>query len=253
MPSKWSVVVNGSRLDQARPERLHAVVCRWLETSDPEHHATTKGFSISPAIEVDAGITFEVNLFDDHLRHRMERAASVLPTHGLALGNEPFSVSLLHGSQPTSTASWEQIASAARVVTGDSFAFEFQSPTVFRSHNTSIPFPLPGNIFGHLRRMWRSFAPEGEHIDIDLQKIGVTIEDFAIESHEVILRRSVSQGSRLMEQRMIGFTGNVLLRAPQSSARERQDLAKITLLANFTGVGTGTTYGLGETSAAPLQ
>ena len=248
MPSRRGFIVVGARLDQAKPERLHAIVSRWLEETTEEHKSSTKGFALSPAFDVDKGIEFHVNLVEDRLVSRMEAATTVTLVNGVTIGGTQYNVQLPGESAILAEISWEEIVQVARSANASSFSFEFKSPTVFRTGARSLPVPLPGNVFGHLRRIWRTFAPSGLSIDVDIKELNLAIQDIHIDSQEVTL--GLGQSSNPM--RAVGFTGEVLFRSIETSRRQRDDLATLTLLANFCGVGSGTTYGLGETVAAPV-
>ena len=214
--------------ERVRPEGIHATVCRWLDAVD-DHHLPRKPFSVTPVFrEGDGRVAFEVGVFSAGAAERMwERSRRGPVRFGpLSVPADRRRVSVVEAR------SWKDLCSAPPA---RSWTFEFLTPTTFRSGSLYQPFPLPGSVFGHLRKIWNVFGPGVAEVDFGSVGLAVAAMEGRVES--IVLRgRSAA-----------GFVGWVMFQAPSAGDDAARMLSAFAQLAAFSGVGARTTFGLGVT------
>lgn len=233
MPTRWFVPVAGIDPSAVRPEHLHALVCDWLErdASITAHRANRKAFTVRSWRHdvADRTVGFELTLLDDRGRQRFE--SSVAVSTRVRLGQQRGQV----GSPVLQAeASWGRLATQAPA---SEFSFSFLSPTTFRSGDRCMPFPLPTLVFGHYRRIWRTFGPPELCPDVDLKEAGLVIRAFDLRTRDVVIR----------SHRYTGFVGEITFGTDRLSDQARSALAALAALAEFAGTGANTTAGMGST------
>ena len=114
----------------------------------------------------------------------------------------------------------------------------FASPTTFKSDGLHVPVPLPGLTFGSLLDRWNAFAP------VALPAEARRFAEKCLAMSRYNLR---SRAVRIMQGSVrIGAAGRARYSAIN---RDRYWLCVVNLLADFalfSGVGAGTTMGLGQ-------
>lgn len=138
-------------------------------------------------------------------------------------------------------------------------AFQFLSPTTFRSQTVNMPLPLPSLVFGSLLTRWGLFTPHRLR-DLPQEQVDLFIAHHVmIAGHE--LKTALVRGKQGGKE--IGFTGSVryeLLResdhlqkhAPETEALIQKEYRwfalTLSLLADFavySSIGRKTTTGMG--------
>jgi CRISPR-associated endoribonuclease Cas6 len=115
---------------------------------------------------------------------------------------------------------------------------EFASPTAFKSGGLTMPFPLPGLVFGSLVERWNTFSPIT--LAPEMRRYGeemIAISRYRMESRVV---EQKNQGIR------IGGVGRVTYVA---TGGDRYWQGVMNMLANFarySGVGVQTATGMGQ-------
>lgn len=115
---------------------------------------------------------------------------------------------------------------------------EFASPTTFRSSGRYVPLPLPELVFGSLLERWQAFAPVA--VSPEVRRFAAEV---VVVSRYTLRTRSLPGKEGGLH---IGFIGQVTFSALN---RDRYWLSVLNLLADyafFSGVGYGTTAGLGQ-------
>ena len=123
----------------------------------------------------------------------------------------------------------------------DRLTLRFASPTVFKSQNMFLPFPLPRLVFEGLARRWNAFSPIQIHPEI----VRYAEECVAISRYH-LRAETVSFGGDGGRGALPGCVGvcTYALRV-----RDRYWMGLVHLLAGFAlyaGVGKQTTMGLGQ-------
>lgn len=247
MPGRYAV-----RLAVQNPPvtdaRLRGLVSGWLERgySLAAHHRNLKGFTISPARNVDGPhlVEFEIGLLDDHLRSPMELGAA-RALAGLPHAHRCFHPADCHclrgrvvpagGSPARSVAgrSWAHLRAAGEPAL--ECTLWFLTPTLFRRGDQAIPWPFPERVFGHYRRRWREFDPEGEP-RVSFHEVAMRV----LEGPEATVWACNPYGS------FPAFTGKVRFGFAGADGALRA-LNRLAHLAEFCGTGSFTILGCGVT------
>ena len=140
---------------------------------------------------------------------------------------------------------WLQSASFADLVNyGVNHAEEprlhlsFRSPLVFKTEGRSEALPLPHLVYGSLLRKWNAFSPISFPEEV-LRYAGecLGISQFNIRSVPIPLKQG---GLR------IGAVGEIRYRALNRDKYWLSMLHSLTAFAAWSGIGSGTAYGLGQ-------
>lgn len=180
------------------------------------HRAHRKPWSIG-LFHASRGPVVEVSLLDDVLESRLLSRA----------GEE-----MVRRLEVRSWAEMRERASSRR-----RHRFRFCTPTGFLHGRTSVPLPIPTQLFGHYRSRWNEFAPEGLRPSISFEEVTLMVSAASISTRAV----SVWGG------RFIGFTGSVSLAIRSSAAENLSALDALAQIALFSGTGAYTTVGMGVT------
>ena len=121
---------------------------------------------------------------------------------------------------------------------GRQVTLEFASPTAFKSRDQTVPFPLPGLVFGNLAERWNRFSlislsPEIRRYSEEL----IAISHYKLES------RSINSSNASLR---IGSVGKATY---QTLTGDRYWMGVMQTLASFAfyaGVGVQTTAGMGQ-------
>lgn len=188
----------------------------------------------------------------------LTRAVSLALEEGLLRGKPPATWELdgapfrVTGATCDATAhgwsgrsSCEQLAGAALAhgEEGRTVAFEFASPTAFKSAGYTVPVPMPGLVFGSLVERWNHFAPL--RLSGEMRRFAdemMVISRYRLESRAVVQKNDAWR---------IGGVGTVTYR---SMSGDRYWLSVLHALAGFalySGVGVQTATGMGQVRALP--
>ena len=166
----------------------------------------------------------------------------------LELDYLPFEISAVHStSSAQGQASWSACNSyqelsapylLARVNPERRLSLRLTSPTTFKSAGRHMPFPLPELVFGSLLERWNAFAP----ITLPAEVRRYAAECLAVSRYQLRTRSVPFKSGGLR----VGSVGEV---SYTSLNYDRYWMSLINLLAEFSlysGVGAGTTQGLGQ-------
>ncbi len=245
MPTRWKIRIDGQNLPDVRTEFLHAVVSGWLDPPG-EHRSQAKPYTISPLARDDSPLAagrsgvWELTLLDDRLCSRFDDAVAAAQTAGIRLGRERYALSPPELLQ----------AESYRDLTGPSvdvgpvrrFGFQLHTPTTFRKGQRSEPLPTPQGVFGHLRRRWNEYCGADLQMRLDITSCDLLVAAIAGESVEWDVRLGAN-GKRVPWR---GFVGFVEFEAGSAcSSLDLSNLAVLTRLSAYAGVGANTTVGFG--------
>ena len=115
---------------------------------------------------------------------------------------------------------------------------QFASPTTFKSGGKHVPIPLPDLVFGSLLERWNAFAP----IAFPPEVKRYAEECLAVAQYK-LSSRAVQMGSSNLRVGAVGEISYITLNYDRYWMSIIATLAKIAL---FSGVGAGTSQGLGQ-------
>lgn len=245
MPSTWAVALSMDAPEAVRLEHLHGLAATWLDAIDGvDHVGHEKPWAISPLGRNGSSTSIlEFRFLQDgpdgnplitplveELLARVDKAT----TEGLRLGSQFARVVPIEGVSCTPIAStrWSDMAKAVRP--NRRWEFDLVSPTIFNERKVRHPLPTPSAVFGGLARRWDRWSPLSLP-ELDLRSIGLVVD--LIDGSSVNLSYRAS--------RAVGFVGRVAYKAYGASAQDRCALDAMASLAPYSGIGAGTTHGLG--------
>jgi hypothetical protein len=114
----------------------------------------------------------------------------------------------------------------------------FLSPTVLKSGDVAVSRPRADLILHGLLRRWNAFAPQPQP-----EQAWAAAHEASVEIHE-LERHHISMPKRPPQQRTPAFSGSVTLHFGSPVAALH--LAPVVRLAEWSGIGTKTLYGMGE-------
>ncbi|NPV55581.1 MAG: CRISPR system precrRNA processing endoribonuclease RAMP protein Cas6 [Anaerolineae bacterium] len=121
---------------------------------------------------------------------------------------------------------------------------EFVTPTVFRSKQRILPFPLPELVVNQWVNKWNNFAPI---------QFPAGMQAFAAESLAVSRYVLRSHTVRQFGGYLLGFTGRVTYIALEEDAYWQRAFQTLTDFAFYCGTGAKTSFGLGQTRPINLN
>jgi len=219
-PFTASNLLGYSRRRDLNPARTYAL--RFTALTGPVAHALSAAAAPGGALAAGA----ELDL--DGCRLQVEAVATAPAQH-------PWAVT---ASYQALSAPWllAQAAPASRL------ALRFASPTTFKSHELHVPVPLPAWVFGSLLERWNAFAP----VALPPETKRYAEECLALSAYRLSTRMvAVKEGGL-----RAGAVGEARYTATNY---DRYWLSLINLLADFalfSGVGVGTSAGLGQVRRA---
>lgn len=222
--TRLTISVPTDRIRAIRPEGIHAVTCSWLDGD--AHHADRKPFAATPAYQVaDGRVSYEVVAFTDRaaiaVREGMSRPAR--------FGRLEFPAGSLELTE-VGRIDWSDLEASPQVPV---WSFQCLTPLVIRSSTFQGVSVTPGTFFGHLRKLWRRHADRP--IDVDFERAGLVVEGHDLEMVTAVLRG----------ERVGGFLGPISFRALHGDRGTLRSLTALARLAEWTGVGARTTFGMG--------
>jgi CRISPR-associated endoribonuclease Cas6 len=227
MPSRWEVHLPGIDPDSVTPERLHAVVAGWFDTTAGAHQDKLKAYSAS-ARPAGTATVIEVGLVDDTLVDRLYTSAGV----GARVRVGYRTVVLDADPRQTNGVPWTQLHKAT---TATAWGLHVHTPATFRRGNTFTPNPAPKAILGGLRRVWQTFAPKDlSALVLELTPEPVWLTDITVTS--AVLRVN----GRVMS----AFTGRIRF-ACDTTAQTAAAVDRLVRLAPYSGIGAYTGWGFG--------
>lgn len=231
MLTRWWLPLHGIVPRWVTPTYVHAAVSRLFDTTDDDHRANRKAYTISPAADGPGGPGIEVGTLTAETAEVFRAAVAKAPE--VRLGRQfgqfgpPVSIA---------SASYEQLLASPPQ---KAWAVDFSTPVVFRDGQRWSPLPYPATLLHSLARRWNSVWPEGVQIPSAAECEHIWVSSISGESVPVVL-----PGAPEAEPPR-GFLGQVEYRCG------RPELAALftTLLAfaDFAGSGAGTARGLGVT------
>lgn len=253
VPARYQIGLQIDDPDRVTSNGIHAVVTRWLDNdesnprhrnnskrvprpvtaerpeSGPDHHDTDKPYSVTPLFSTpEATHVFEVGILVEEITERLLLGAArgAVRFGNLSVGAAQRSVSLV------ATQEWDALSEAAPT---SRWTFEFVEPVAFRQRKRYLPLPEPGSVFGHLRKAWNLWAPST--MDLDFKEVGLV----------KLSQTGKVETRRIRDETAVGFVGQVTYAARSPEPEHLRKLTALAHLAEFSGVGSRTTYGLGVT------
>jgi len=121
-------------------------------------------------------------------------------------------------------------------------SFLFTSPVTFKSGGKHMPFPLPGLVFGSLLERWNAFAP----VTFPPETRRYAEECLAISFYKLSSRAApVKRGGM-----RVGGVGEITFTTVNYDRYWMSVLGVLAQFALYSGVGAGTTTGLGQCRVA---
>ncbi len=234
MPSSWSVSLVGPCV-AVDPHHVYAVVSGWFDDlPNADHEANEKPWSLGRFHATEGGLTINVGLLDDATNHAHRGRLIELEGTEIRIGHNVFVID----DEPEKSLSLEWAEILEQSSSASFFAFDLQTPTVFRSGNTSTAL-TPGLLFGHLRRRWSAFAPVDLKPAIDFAQCEFNVIEtgYGVEAET---------GPRSRPIYLDGTIGRISLSA-LANDRDLRVLDALARLSSFSGIGSYTTRGLGVT------
>jgi len=122
-------------------------------------------------------------------------------------------------------------------------SFQLTSPTTFKSGGRHVPLPLPELVFGSLLERWNAYAP----IALPGEVRRFAAECLAVSQYD-LQTRPVPQKSGGLR---VGMTGRVTFATLNYDRYWMSVLAVLAQFSLFSGVGAGTTQGMGQCRSIP--
>lgn len=169
--------------------------------------------------------------------------AKTAPGGTLELDHIPFSVAAAHVTESQPWAGQDSYgALGSRFLPGVEIprrvSFQFVSPVVFKSGGLSHPLPTASLVFNSLIEKWNAFAPVA--FMPELRRYAeecLAVSRFDLESRAVPLKEG---GMR------IGAVGQITFTATNFDRFWLGQIHTLAAFAHFSGIGAGTTQGLGQ-------
>ena len=117
-------------------------------------------------------------------------------------------------------------------------SLQLSSPTTFKSAGKHLPLPLPGLVFGSLLERWNAYAP----VSFPAEVKRYADECLAISQYE-LQTRPVPQKSRGLR---VGAVGKISYTTLNYDRYWMSLIATLAEFSLFSGLGAGTTQGLGQ-------
>jgi CRISPR-associated endoribonuclease Cas6 len=242
MPSRWWVPIQGIDPTRVVLEQVHGAVSAWFDHSDAEHRTDTKPYSVSPlsaehadrgddlGLPPSLGIEIGVLTLEAHGR-LMAATTQDMP---IRLGSQFGSVGRPHPIQ------WDDWATLAEPTGVSEWELEFVTPTTFRTRDRSSPLPTPSTVLRRPAEVWSLWSGMPPRRLPRECAEAVWVSDIDGRSHALTLGRL----------RVSGFVGRLTLRCDEPEIATLID--PLLRLAAYSGVGSGTTKGLGVTRVATI-
>ena len=230
MPSRWEVRLPDINPDRVTPEKLHAVVSRWLDGTVADHRRNDKKpYSVSMAHPTDGGALIEIGVARDELRDQL--LACAVPGRRLEFDNQ--STVLDSAPRQIDDIPWSALDSPSAAT---AWCIRFVTPTTFKRGNRTTPNTSLKPILGSLRKAWGIWAPPDlAPLVLDLTLEPVWLTDVANLNSEV----------RYVKGNVVsGFTGRMWF-ACDATAEVAAAVDRLVRLAPYSGVGAHTTHGFG--------
>lgn len=240
VPSRWWVPIQGIDPSRVALWQVHGAVSTWFDHSDAEHRSDIKPYSVSPLsadraarkhdsnLQHSLGIEIGVLTLEAHQR----LMAETTPDKPIRLGSQFGSVGQPHLIQ------WDDWVTLAEPTGASQWELEFVTPTTFRTRDRSSPLPTPSTVLRRPSESWSRWSGlQPRRLPRECAE-AVWVSDIDGRSHALDLGRL----------KVSGFVGRVTLRCDQPEIAALID--PLLRLAAYSGVGSGTTKGLGVTRVA---
>lgn len=251
MIAAWRLHLELDGSGEIRFRHVRALITSIIERdrSPAAHRDNVKPFTVSPlGIDADSHGWFDVTtLTDDAAKSLVAGVASTRGSTDLHLG--PRRVTLLGEPQLLARTSFTdlRVQDPTPIV-----RLRFLSPVVFlHGRKEQSCFPLPGLVTGHHRARWHAFAPEADHLHLDLKALRPQV--VAFDGHSAEITDSFRRGGRIIDRRLVGFLGEVTYEAASPDRGSLAAWQAVSAFAHFCGTGANTTMGLGVTVVVPAS
>ncbi|MGL4305108.1 MAG: CRISPR system precrRNA processing endoribonuclease RAMP protein Cas6 [Mycobacteriaceae bacterium] len=228
MLTRWLVPVGGVDPDLVKLDYVHAVACAWL---DSDHWGSHKPWSVSPLRVVDGVAVLEVCTLNNQAEQLL--LSRVAANSAVRFGSQ--SATILGEPQVMQQLQWGQFLSApvAKV-----WSVDFLTPTTFRYKQRSSPWPDPRTVARSLSEKWNELSPKPiPQIKIDREAAAQHLWVRDIDG--------CSQVLPLAKMMVSGFVGRVSYACDDPAVAAQ--FGALLAFAEFAGIGSSTTKGLGVT------
>lgn len=244
MPTSWFLPVSGAG-EPIRLDHLHGAFTAWLDRPDnsaqpqelPGHDDPFKAFSLVPWGDRVLGPGIRINTLlpaaDSYLESRTQAGGTIRfgATHARYLPLVP----LVH-------VSWKELTTPTPV---NRWELHLTTPATFRADGRATALPSVHTLLAGLRATWARWAPEP--IWLTPEEIrSVWVDRYDIHTESFMIRVASSNGSGKVLHS--GAVGSMLFCCDDPAVATRVD--PLFRLAQFSGIGGRTTWGLGATLLA---
>lgn len=232
MPTRWLLQYHGIAPADIELTHLHAVISSYFDDDAPGHPASgaaishhqpqRKPYAVSAPFAIDGGVGIEIGT--------LATVASTRLLQRCVPGMTRFGRHFAQAVAPQAIAQqeWSHLGQA---LTGSAWTIEFQTPTSFTAGRHTTPLPTPSAILSGVRTAWKVWGPSG--IDIAAPDRILRVSDIEGSTHVLKIGRKI----------YAGFVGSA--RYECDEPEQAAAVARLLALAEFCGVGAGTTRGLG--------
>lgn len=232
MLRKWAVPVTDVDSETIKLDWVHAALSRLV---DADHKSQVKPWALSPMRRVDGVTVVEVSTLTDD-------AADLLVSNAVAGRDVRFGphiarlrqAALLFHERP-----WPVRAEGG----SQRWELNFLTPGTFRRDGRLSPWPEPLTIVRSLRERWNFLHPHDPIGHIDPREMARNVWVSDVDGH--------SEPLRIASMHASGFVGRLVIRCDSQTLAP--DIDRLIKFAEFGGVGSYTTRGLGVITQMPLE
>jgi CRISPR-associated endoribonuclease Cas6 len=227
----WAIPLAHIDIRRVRPAHVHAVAASWV---DADHWGTVKPWSLSPLARVDGIVAIELTTLTDDAATSLN--AHVSPDTVVRLGAQTSTVI----APPTALAQTHP-----RLITDEPAQYAhvvaFDTPVTFRNGSRSSPFPDPASLLRSLASRWNAlYTAETTPITVTHQRCAnIWISDLEGRTN------TLTVGPLTLS----AFVGRVRYVADDDDTASA--LTRLLRFAEYAGVGSYTTRGLGRIRRVP--
>jgi hypothetical protein len=240
---RWRIHIDMVEPAAVRPRHLRAAAAFLAEDSGTPHDASRKPFTILPLFEDGSdSVALELTTLTEASAVHVKQTVRALVASGGRVGHlGPDADAVIRSSDAVEvldTTSYEELldqASAANL-----HRMRFLTPATFANE----PFPTGRRVYGHLRGVWDTFAPEECRFRLDLADVAV--RDFELSAGFVVDGHRDRRG-RFVDVERLGSIGWAVYDVGAYADVDRRRLSALAAFADFAGAGGGTSMGLGVT------
>lgn len=230
MLRKWIIPITDVDPATIKLDWIHAALSRLV---DADHKSQTKPWALSPLRCIDGVTVAEVSTLTDDAAHLLVNNAVA----GTDVRFGPYRARLRQDAILLQESPWPARTDSPH----RQWELNFLTPATFRRDNRMSPWPEPLSIIRSLRERWNCLRLHDPISHIDPRDITRNVWISDLDGRSETLRIASLQAS--------GFVGTLHIRC--DSPTLAVDIDRLIRFAEFGGVGSYTTRGLGVVTRAP--